>query len=109
MSNGLVILGLIGLLFLCIYGYAYGTVAYEEMKAKKARKLLLKIEEERRQVKIGNQKVRDEKLAKLRKRREEIRQELIELENKKLMRTQLKGDQMKVERMKKQINEQQVG
>ncbi len=88
MDNIYVILGIIGLLFLYIYRYAYGFVAYEDMKAKK--------EKERRQVKLANQKVRDIKLAKLQKRSEEMRQELIELENKKLIR----GDQTKVDHMK---------
>lgn len=111
MDNGYVIIGIIALLFLSMYGYAYASVAFENMKGKKAKKKLIKLREERRIMKLSSQIKRDEKLAKLLRRSEEIRQELRELEINKTMREEMSEDQlnMKVARMKTQINEQQAG
>ncbi|MEP1489763.1 MAG: hypothetical protein ABJL44_03060 [Algibacter sp.] len=109
MDNGYVIIGIIALLFLSMYGYAYASVAFENMKGKKAKKRLIKLREERRIMKLSNQIERDEKLAKLLKRSEEIRQELRELELKKEMKEQMMNEKLKLARMKTQINEQQAG
>lgn len=109
MDNGYVIIGIIALLFLSMYGFAYASVAFENMKGKKAKKKLIKLREERRIMKLSNQIKRDEKLTKLLRRSEEIRQELRELELKKEMRMQMNNEKLKVARMKTQINEQQAG
>lgn len=105
MENGLLILGLIALLFLCMYGYAYGTVALEKGKLKKQQQEIERLEAKRLEERIARQKVRDEKLEKLRKRSEEIRLELNRLE-----KVNLQGatqDQKKVEKMKQRIEEKQ--
>lgn len=105
MENGLLILGLIGLLFLCMYGYAYGTVALERMRIKKQQQEIERLEAIRKEERLQRQKARDEKLEKLRKRSEEIRLELNRLE-----KVNLQGatkDQKKVEKMKERIEQKQ--
>lgn len=112
MDNGYVIIGIIALLFMCMYGYAYSSVALENMKGQKAKKKLIKLREERRIVKLSNQIKRDEKLTKLLRRSEEIRQELRELEMKKAMREQMRIEKLNMKvaaHMSPQINEQQAG
>ncbi|MEW4922866.1 hypothetical protein [Algibacter sp. 2305UL17-15] len=105
MENGLIILGLIGLLFLSMYGYAYGTVALEKMRLKKQEQELERIAAIKHEERLQRQKARDEKLAKLKKRSDEIRLELNRLE--KVNTQNATKDQMKVEKMKKRIEEQQ--
>lgn len=105
MENGLLILGLIGLLFLAMYGYAYGTVALEKMKVKKQQQEIERLEAIRKEERLQRQKVRDEKLEKLRKRSEEIRLELNRLEKVNLQRAT--KDQKKVEKMKERIEQKQ--
>ena len=83
MENGYVILGIVALLFLSMYGYAYASVAFEKIQEKKALKLELKKEQLRLEDKAIKQKVRDEKMSQLNKRSEEIRLELEKLEQKK--------------------------
>lgn len=83
MENGYVILGIIALLFLSMYGYAYASVALEKIQEKKAKKLELKKEALRLEEKALKQKIRDEKTSQLLKRSEEIKLELQKLEEKK--------------------------
>ncbi len=83
MENGYVILGIVALLFLCMYGYAYASVLLEKVQEKKALKIELKKEQLRLEEKAIKQKVRDEKMSQLNKRSEEIRLELEKLELKK--------------------------
>jgi hypothetical protein len=109
MDNGYVIIGIIALLFLSMYGYVYASIAFENIKGKKAKKKLVKLREERRVMKLSNQIKRDEKLAKLLKRSEEIRQELRELELNKDLREQSRNEKLKLVQMKNQINEKQAG
>ncbi len=105
MENGLLILGLIVLLFVCMYGYAYGTVAWEKMKLKRQKEELIRLEAIRQEERAIKQKERDEKLEKLRKRSEEIRLELNRLEKVNLQNAT--KDQNKVEKMKQRIEEKQ--
>ena len=45
MDNGYVIIGIIALLFLSMYGYVYASIAFENIKGKKAKKKLVKLRE----------------------------------------------------------------
>lgn len=65
MDNGYVIIGIIALLFLSMYGYAYATVSFENMKAKKAKKKLVKLREKRREMKLSNQIKKRRKTSKI--------------------------------------------
>tara|TARA_R110000868_G_scaffold35765_2_gene127773 strand:+ start:3420 stop:3704 length:285 start_codon:yes stop_codon:yes gene_type:complete len=84
MENGYVILGIVALLFLCMYGYAYASVTLEKVHEKRAKKIELQKEEIRLQEKKLNQKIRDEKMSQLNKRSQEIKLELERLEKNKL-------------------------
>ncbi|GAL66216.1 hypothetical protein [Jejuia pallidilutea] len=105
MENGLLILGLIGLLFLSMYGYAYGTVALEKMRLKKQQQEIERLEAIKKEERLQRQKAREEKLAKLKKRSDEIRLELNRLEKVNLQRAT--KDQKKVEKMKERIEQKQ--
>lgn len=105
MENGLLIIGLISLLFLSMYGYAYGSVKAERRKLKKEQQELERIEAIKKEERIIRQKARDEKLAKLKKRSDEIRLELNRLE--KVNLKSATKDQQKVERMKIRIEQKQ--
>lgn len=80
MENGYVILGIIALLFLSMYGYSYLTVVREKMVQKREQKMQLDKEELRRQRRIRNQEIIDEKVRAFNKRKEEIQHELMMLE-----------------------------
>ncbi|MFI1770884.1 hypothetical protein [Thalassobellus citreus] len=80
MENGYVILGIIALLFLSMYGYAYFSVAIVKIKQKREAKRLLAKEELRRQESIEKQKLVDAKVQKFNERKEEIHRELVLLE-----------------------------
>jgi len=80
MENGYVILGIIALLFLSMYGYAYASVTLEKMRDRKIEKIELKKEQLRLEEMALKQKARDEKMNQLNKRSEEIRLELEKLE-----------------------------
>jgi len=80
MENGYVILGIIALLFLSMYGYAYASVTLEKMRDRKIEKIELKKEQLRLEEMALKQKARDEKLNQLNKRSEEIKLELEKLE-----------------------------
>lgn len=84
MENGYVILGIVALLFLCMYGYAYASVALEKVHEKRAKKIELQKEEIRLQEKALNQKIREDKMSQLSKRSQEIKLELERLEQTKL-------------------------
>ena len=105
MENGVYVLGLIGLLFLCIYGYAYGSVAIEKMKSKKYYQELDRIAAIKKEERLVKQKAREEKLEKLRKRSNEIRLELNRLEKVNLQRATT--DQIKVEKMRQRLEHNQ--
>ncbi len=105
MENGLVILGLIALLFLCMYGYAYGTVAMERAKEKKKQQELERLEAIKKEARTQRRKEHNEKLEKLRKRSEEIRLELNRLE--KVNFAGATSEQQKVEKMKAKMSGQQ--
>ena len=76
MENGLVILGIIALLFLSMYGYSYLSVAREKMKVKKEQKMQLEKDVLRREKRLAHQAIIDEKVRKFNKRKEEIQREL---------------------------------
>lgn len=105
MENGLLIIGLIGLLFLSMYGYAYGMVALEKMKIKKQQQEIERLEAIKKEERLLRQKAREEKLAKLKKRSDEIRLELNRLEKVNLKRAT--KDQKKVEKMKERMEQKQ--
>ena len=83
MENGYIIIGIVALLFLSMYGYAYASVAFEKIQEKKALKIEQKKEQLRLEEMAKKQKARDEKMSQLNKRSEEIRLELEKLEQKK--------------------------
>ncbi|WP_396601773.1 hypothetical protein [Algibacter sp. R77976] len=77
MNNGIIILGIIGLLFLSIYGFSYLSVAREKMNQKKHQQKELEKSELRRQARIKNQELIDERVRQFNKRKEEIQHELM--------------------------------
>lgn len=80
MDNGYIILGIIALLFLSMYGYSYLSVVREKMLQKNEHKKQLEKEEIRRQRRIKNQQIIDERVKAFNKRKEEIQRELMLLE-----------------------------
>lgn len=106
MENGLIILGLIALLFLSMYGYAYGSVTMEKSREKKRQQELERLEAIKSEERAQRRKAHNEKLEKLRKRSEEIRLELNRLE--KVNFASATADQQKVEKMKAKIQGQQA-
>jgi len=80
MENGYVILGIIALLFLSMYGYAYFSVSIVKIKQKREAKRLIAKEELRRQESLEKQKIIDAKVEKFNERKEEIQRELMLLE-----------------------------
>jgi hypothetical protein len=77
MENGYVILGIIALLFLSMYGYAYLSVALEKIKAIREKKRNVHKIELRRQESLQKQELIDEKVRKFNERKEEIQKELM--------------------------------
>jgi uncharacterized membrane protein affecting hemolysin expression len=77
MENGFVILGIIALLFLSMYGFSYFSVARERMAQKKNQQKELEKAELRRQARIKNQELIDERVRKFNQRKEEIQHELM--------------------------------
>lgn len=80
MQNGYVILGIIALLFLSMYGYAYFSVFMEKVKARKNKELTIEKEALRLEQRKKNQEIIDERVRKFNKRKEEIHRELLLLE-----------------------------
>lgn len=80
MENGFLILGIIALLFLSMYGYAYLAVAFEKVKQKKEARKAIEKEELRRLESQKKQELIDEKVRKFNERKEEIQRELMLLE-----------------------------
>ncbi|GAA4816062.1 hypothetical protein [Litoribaculum gwangyangense] len=80
MENGYVILGIIALLFLSMYGYSYLSVFREKMVQKNEQKKQMEKEELRRQRRLKNQEIIDERVKAFNKRKEEIQHELMLLE-----------------------------
>ena len=80
MENGYVILGIIALLFLSMYGYAYLAVAVEKKKQKGAANKLAEKSELRRLESLKKQAIIDEKVRKFNERKDEIQRELMLLE-----------------------------
>ena len=77
MDNGYVILGIIALLFLSMYGFSYFSVAMEKMKHKRMLKKELDKADLRRQARVKNQELIDERVRKFAERKEEIQHELM--------------------------------
>ncbi|MGC6432102.1 MAG: hypothetical protein ACON5F_13745 [Jejuia sp.] len=110
--NGYIILGIIALLFLAMYAYAYGSVYVETLKQKRQKRRLKEHEEAVRRLKLRKQRQRDEKLLKLQKRSQEIRERIKELERDRVLLTQKLTNGVKVEFMKNTLHEppqQQTG
>jgi ABC-type transport system involved in Fe-S cluster assembly fused permease/ATPase subunit len=80
MENGFVILGIIALLFLSMYGYAYLAVAVEKIKQKREANKAAEKAELRRLESLKKQAIIDEKVRKFNERKEEIQRELMLLE-----------------------------
>ncbi len=80
MENGYVILGIIALLFLSMYGYAYFSVSWEKIKERKSYKRDIETEALRREESIQKQAVIDERVCKFNARKEQIQYELMLLE-----------------------------
>ncbi|WP_298555131.1 hypothetical protein [uncultured Algibacter sp.] len=77
MDNGFIILGIIALLFLSMYGFSYLSVAREKMSQKKEQQKELEKAGLRRQARIKNQEIIDERVRKFNQRKEEIQHELM--------------------------------
>ncbi|PWH81785.1 hypothetical protein DIS18_13990 [Algibacter marinivivus] len=77
MENGYIILGIIALLFLSMYGFSYFSVAREKMNQKRLQQKELEKAELRRQARIKNQELIDERVRKFNQRKEEIQHELM--------------------------------
>lgn len=80
MQNGYVILGIIALLFISMYGYAYFSVFMEKIRAKKNKELEAANEAIRLEKRKKNQELIDERVRKFNERKEEIHRELMLLE-----------------------------
>lgn len=80
MENGFLILGIIALLFLSLYGYAYFSTAMVKIKLKREAKEAIEKEELRRQRSLKRQEMIDERVRKFNRRKEEIQHELMLLE-----------------------------
>lgn len=80
MENGYVILGIIALLFLSMYGYAYFSVFMEKIKARKNKEVESEKEAVRLEQRKKNQELIDERVRKFNERKEEIHRELMLLE-----------------------------
>ncbi|MFG6687109.1 hypothetical protein ACGK9U_11030 [Mariniflexile sp. HNIBRBA6329] len=80
MENGYVILGIIALLFMSMYGYAYFSVLKEKLRAKKNQDLKAEKEAMRLEQRKKNQELIDERVRKFNERKEEIHRELMLLE-----------------------------
>lgn len=80
MENGYLILGIIALLFLSMYGFAYYSVAREKMKQKREQKKEILKEERRRLESLKKKQIIDEKVRKFAERKKEIQFELQLLE-----------------------------
>ena len=75
--NGYIILGIIALLFLCMYGYSYLSVAKEQKKFDELYDQQLAKEAQRRAESKRKQDIINEKVSKFNQRRAEIQQELM--------------------------------
>lgn len=80
MQNGYLILGIIALLFISMYGFAYYSVFMEKMKAKKNKELEAEKEAMRLEQRKKNQELIDQRVKKFNERKEEIHRELMLLE-----------------------------
>lgn len=80
MENGFVILGIIALLFLSMYGYAYGSVLSEKLNQRKESKKREKEEALRMERRAERQRLIDEKINRFSRRSAEIQKELELLE-----------------------------
>ena len=80
MQNGYIILGIVALLFISMYGYAYFSVFLEKIKAKKNEEVTLQKEAMRLEHRRKNQELIDERVRKFNERKEEIQRELMLLE-----------------------------
>jgi len=80
MENGFVILGIIALLFLSMYGYAYASVLMEKWNQRKEEKKRQKEEALRLERRLERQRIIDEKVNRTSARRAEIKKELELLE-----------------------------
>ena len=77
MENGYVILGIVALLFISMYGYAYLSVALEKIKAIREKKRNVHKFELRKQESLKKQEIIDEKVRAFNQRKEEIQKELM--------------------------------
>jgi Flp pilus assembly protein TadB len=84
MEHGYIILSIIALLFICMYGFAYSSIALDKRRQRKAAKLEVEREAIRKAENAKKQAVRDQKLQESMKRRDEIQEELKRLERIKL-------------------------
>ncbi len=80
MENGVLVLGMIALLFICMYGYAYGTVALDNIAERKKEAELDRVQGLKKAERLEKEKLRNAKIAKLKKRSDEIRLEMKRLE-----------------------------
>ncbi|CAH8293126.1 hypothetical protein EV196_103131 [Mariniflexile fucanivorans] len=80
MQNGYIILGIIALLFMSMYGYAYFSVFMEKVKARKNKEIDIEKEAIRLEQRKKNQELIDQRVRKFNERKEEIQKELMLLE-----------------------------
>lgn len=78
--NGYIILGIIALLFLAMYAYAYGTVYFDLLMKKRTEKEFKERQEAIRRLKMQKQRQREEKFQKMYQRSKDIKERIKEVE-----------------------------
>lgn len=110
--NGYITLGIIALLFLAMYAYAYGTVYFESLSKKRTAKQIEERKEAMRRLKMRKQRQRDEKFQKMYNRSQEIKKRLKEVERDRVLIAEKFKNTVKVELMKDKLQDlpqQQTG
>ncbi|TBN02371.1 hypothetical protein EYD45_11710 [Hyunsoonleella flava] len=110
--NGYIILGIIALLFLAMYAYAYGSVYLDTRKQKRTKDEIEQRQEAMRRLKMRKQRQREEKLQSMYSRSQEIKERIKELERERALMAQKFKNNVKVELMKNNLQDppqQQAG
>lgn len=109
--NGYITIGIIALLFLAMYAYAYGSAYFESLAKKRTKKEYIERQEALRRLKMRKQRQREEKYQKIFKRSQEIKQRIKELERERVSMVQKIKDNVKVELVKNKLQDpsQQAG
>ncbi|MBC3758078.1 hypothetical protein H7U19_06655 [Hyunsoonleella sp. SJ7] len=98
-------LGIILLLFLAMYAYAYGSVYLESLRKERSLKQLEERQEANRRLKMSKQRQREEKLQKIRQRSREIKERIKEVERERALVAQKFKNTVKVELIKSTLQQ----